>query len=188
MNGFELQYRDIVQKIIAETYLDSVDGDLFDLKVYCFHGRVESILFLQRPQTNLQKMFFDRNWVKLPYRNIPALCEAEIERPKNLELFIYLAETLAAGFNHVRVDFYLLNDGSLRFGEMTFTSIKRVRRVDTGRAGSDIGRLKYIARQKKQYQCLSCRMNRCKSLSWPVSHSILKKAKSVPVLRAGERR
>lgn len=123
MNGFELQYRDIVPKIIAEDYLDSFSGDLIDLKAYCFQGRVESILFCCGRQTNLQKVFFDRDWVKLPYSNMHALCEVNVDRPKNLELFIHLAETLAAGFKHVRVDFYLLNDGTLRFGEMTFTPL-----------------------------------------------------------------
>ena len=35
---------------------------------------------------------------------------------------IQLAEVLSKGFNHVRVDFYRLNDGTIYFGEMTFTS------------------------------------------------------------------
>ena len=35
---------------------------------------------------------------------------------------IGLAEKLAEGFPHVRVDFYVLNDGSIKFGELTFTS------------------------------------------------------------------
>ena len=35
---------------------------------------------------------------------------------------ISLAEKLCKNFEHVRVDFYVLNDDSIRFGEMTFTS------------------------------------------------------------------
>ena len=35
---------------------------------------------------------------------------------------IYFAEKLSEGFNHVRVDFYRLNNGKIYFGEMTFTS------------------------------------------------------------------
>ena len=45
-----------------------------------------------------------------------------IEKPSNLKLMIQLAEVLSKGFNHVRVDFYRLNDGTIYFGEMTFTS------------------------------------------------------------------
>ena len=44
------------------------------------------------------------------------------EKPARLQEMIALAEKLAAGFPQVRVDFYLLNDGSIKFGEMTFTS------------------------------------------------------------------
>ena len=48
--------------------------------------------------------------------------EEEIPRPQNLNLLISLSEKLAQGFAHVRVDFYILNDGSLKFGELTFSS------------------------------------------------------------------
>ena len=46
----------------------------------------------------------------------------DIKKPENLDKMINLAEKLAEGFNHVRVDFYNLNDGRIYFGEMTFTS------------------------------------------------------------------
>ena len=35
---------------------------------------------------------------------------------------ISLSERLAETFPHVRVDFYILNDGSIKFGEMTFST------------------------------------------------------------------
>ena len=33
-----------------------------------------------------------------------------------------IARTLSQGFTAVRVDLYALNDGSIKFGEMTFTT------------------------------------------------------------------
>ena len=45
-----------------------------------------------------------------------------IPSPPNLELLIDLAEKLAAGFPHVRFDFFLPIDGHNKFGEMTFSS------------------------------------------------------------------
>ena len=36
------------------------------------------------------------------------------------------SEILSKGFPHVRVDFYLLNDGSIKFGEMTFISLNGI--------------------------------------------------------------
>ena len=35
---------------------------------------------------------------------------------------IHVAEVLAEGFPHVRVDLYLLDDGTIKFGEMTFST------------------------------------------------------------------
>ena len=66
--------------------------------------------------------FYDLNWNKLPFTYSFPRNEDDITKPKNLELLIQLSEKLAEGFAHVRVDFYILNDGSLKFGEMTFTS------------------------------------------------------------------
>ena len=34
---------------------------------------------------------------------------------------VEIAEKLSSSFPYVRVDLYRLNDGSIRFGEMTFT-------------------------------------------------------------------
>ena len=47
--------------------------------------------------------------------------EETVEKPENLDTMLMLAEKLAEGFCLVRVDFYCLNDGSIKFGEMTFT-------------------------------------------------------------------
>ena len=33
---------------------------------------------------------------------------------------IGLAKILCEGFHYVRIDFYILNDGRIKFGEMTF--------------------------------------------------------------------
>ena len=45
-NSLELQYINIKPRIMAEKYFDKNKGDLYDYKVYCFDGRVESINFL----------------------------------------------------------------------------------------------------------------------------------------------
>ena len=66
--------------------------------------------------------FYDLQWNKLPFVYSYPQNPDEVPKPKNLELMINLAEKLAEGFPHVRTDFYVLNDGSIKFGEMTFTS------------------------------------------------------------------
>ncbi len=120
--GLELQYRDIVPKIIAEEYLENIDGDLFDYKFWCFNGKVEFVMFLSERAKELRMNNYDKDWNLLSFTYDYQNSDREIKRPKNLEEMIRLAEKLAEGFNHVRVDFYQLNDGQIKFGEMTFTS------------------------------------------------------------------
>ena len=124
--GYELQYLYIKPKIIAEKYLENINGDIYDYKVFCFNGKAESIMFLSNRKSHLKMSFYDLNWNKLDYVYSYPLNNDIFPKPKNLNLLIELAEKLATGFPHVRVDFYILNDGSIKFGEMTFTSFSGV--------------------------------------------------------------
>ena len=53
--------------------------------------------------------FYDLNWYKLGYLN-----KDIFPKPKNLKLLIELDEKLDEGFPHVTVDFYILNDSSIK--------------------------------------------------------------------------
>lgn len=43
------------------------------------------------------------------------------EKPKSLNKMLEIAQKLSSPFSYVRVDLYELNDGTVLFGEMTFT-------------------------------------------------------------------
>lgn len=120
--GLQLQYKDIKPRIIAEQYLENVDGDLYDYKFWCFDGKVEFIMFLSERSTKLKMNNYDINWNLLPFTYDHPNTEKQIAKPDKLTEMIKLAEKLSAGFPHVRVDLYQLNDGTIKFGEMTFTS------------------------------------------------------------------
>lgn len=124
--GLELHYSGITRKIIAEAYIENTgsnEGDLYDYKFWCFNGKVKYIQFLSERNTSGLKMaFYDLDWKKQDFVYSYPLDAKEIEKPDNLNEMITLAEKLAEGFNHVRVDFYRMDDGTLYFGEMTFTS------------------------------------------------------------------
>lgn len=120
--GLELHYMNIPPKIIAEQYLENINNDLYDYKVFCFDGKAESIMFLSDRKQKLKMSFYDLQWNKLPFVYSYPQNPDDIPKPMNLKLMKGLAEKLAEGFPHVRVDFYVLNDGSIKFGEMTFTS------------------------------------------------------------------
>lgn len=117
---FEMHYRDIKPLIIAEKYLENDKKHLSDYKVYCFNGEPKLIQYLEykgQPETAT----YDCSWNRLPYTFGKNPCENDISKPARLNELINLSKTLAKGFALVRTDFYILNSGDIKFGEMTFT-------------------------------------------------------------------
>ena len=57
----------------------------------------------------------------MPFNQMYPVEQQSIKRPDNLKEMITIAEKLATGFDHVRVDLYNSN-GKIYFGEMTFTN------------------------------------------------------------------
>ena len=119
---FEEHYRNIRPRIIGEEYLENLDGDIRDYKVFCFHGEPRYIMYLCDRKKGLKMAFFDLEWHRMPFVYTYPECDDYIPKPDNLVKMLMLTRKLCAEFNHVRVDWYILNDGSIKFGEMTFTS------------------------------------------------------------------
>lgn len=120
--GLELHYKLIKPLIIAEKYIENINGEVNDYKVFCFNGKARYIMFLTDRQTNLKMAFYDTDWKLMPFVYSYERLADEVPRPDNLDELIRISEMLAEGFPHVRVDFYRLNSGEYKFGEMTFTS------------------------------------------------------------------
>lgn len=139
--GLQLQYKNIVPRIIAEQYLENENGELFDYKFWCFNGKVEFIMFLSERTKNLRMNNYNKEWELLPFTYNYSNSEKRIKRPEKLEEMISLAEKLAKGFPHVRVDLYLLNDGTIKFGEMTFTSCNGTCRWSNEAINKHLGKL-----------------------------------------------
>ena len=120
--NLELHYKDIKPLIIAEEYIENEKEDLYDYKVWCFNGEPKYIMYLANRKKGLQMVFYDTEWKRMPFTYSVDVYEGEVPKPDNLEELLDISRKLSSGFNHVRVDFYRLNDGSYKFGEMTFTS------------------------------------------------------------------
>ena len=123
----ELQYQWCEPRIIAEAYLCNEIGDLHDYKFFCFEGQIACVGFVRGRMADSAEACYDQNWQKLPctYYTHPRI-EGEVNKPAGFERACQIARALSAGFEHVRVDLYILNDGSVRFGEMTFTTLSGV--------------------------------------------------------------
>ena len=117
----ELQYEDIVPKVFAEEYMENAGGDIYDYKIYCYGGEPRYTQFLCDRATGLRMAYFDNDWNKQVFRySQHALIAENIERPENFGEMLDVARTLAEGWPFVRVDLYRLDDGTVKFGEMTF--------------------------------------------------------------------
>lgn len=120
----ELQYRGVEKKLIIEEYLGSEDGSLpEDYKFYCFNGKPYCVMLCEGRDEGWPKFyFFDRNFklLRINRDSVNAPNGFTLPKPAGLDEAFEAAEILSGGFKFVRVDLYI-KDGSVYFGEMTFT-------------------------------------------------------------------
>lgn len=140
-NGLELNYKTIRPRIIAEEFLENGGGDLFDYKFWCFEGKVHYIMFLSERKRGLKMIFFNRDWERVDLSYEYPRNKNEIPKPPQIDRMIELSERLSAGLNHCRVDFYLLDNGEIKFGELTFSAASGSQRWDPPEADRMLGRL-----------------------------------------------
>lgn len=115
--SLEKYYSNIPPKIIVEKYLKE---DIIDYKFMCFNGKLELLfLCLNRTATNLNVDFYSKTWELMPFERHYKNSGKLIEKPKNYEKMVRIAEKLAIDFKFVRVDLYEIN-GKIYFGELTF--------------------------------------------------------------------
>lgn len=143
--GLELQYEHIERKIIAEKLL-SIDGqtDIWDYKFFAFDGEVKFIQVDIDRSINHRRNLYTPDWRLLPYEiSIPSAPEVVIPKPACLDEMIYVAEALAKGFIHVRVDLYLVNE-KIYFGELTFSHGSGVEEIRPESFNEELGKLMNI--------------------------------------------
>lgn len=120
--NFEEHYRYIVPSLICEEYIENSDGDIQDYKVFCFNGEPKYIMYLCNRKKGLRMAFYDLHWHRMPFVYTYPQYKGEVPKPYNLDKLLAISRSLCRGFKNVRIDWYILNDGSIKFGEMTFTS------------------------------------------------------------------
>ena len=118
----EWPYKDIKPRIIIEKLIENEDGtDIKDYKLFCFNGKVETILVCSNRKGNYKNTnFYNTNWELMPFtRENHTNTKEEISKPKNLDEMIQIGKLLSKDIPFVRVDLYEIN-GSIYFGELTF--------------------------------------------------------------------
>lgn len=121
-HGFQMQYKNIKPRIIAEKYISDKNGELNDFKFLCFNGKVYYCWVDLDRYGEHKRNIYDTDWNLQPWnQNQFTNTEEEIPKPKNYQKMLEIAKVLCEGFSHVRVDLYNV-DGKIYFGEMTFTN------------------------------------------------------------------
>lgn len=117
----ERQYRNIRPALLFEQVLGGGRaGGLVDYKFFCFHGKAVFVYVLIELGRK-RRLLYDLDWNKLAVR-YKSDNDGDYPRPAALDEMRRIAETLAEGFDFVRVDLYSVPEG-VRFGEMTFTPL-----------------------------------------------------------------
>ena len=120
----EWPYKNIKPRIIIEKYMaDKSMEDLNDYKIQCLDGKVDNIMVCvdRYKSTGVKYHYFDQNWNYLRYcvyRGIDAK-NVNVQKPKQLEEMLEIAEKLSKNLPQLRVDLYIINE-KIYFGELTF--------------------------------------------------------------------
>lgn len=120
--GREWPYKDVKPQILAEEYLENnCDEGLHDYKTWCFDGKVQYIQYITgRIHNATYEGFYDRQWNLQTFSYHNPLMKKSVLKPDCLTELIVLAEKLTENLPFVRVDFYILPNGQIKFGEITF--------------------------------------------------------------------
>lgn len=122
LNYREWPYKNVPKRIIAEKFIVDESGiELKDYKFFCFNGQVQCFKIDFDRYTSHKANYYDRDFNLLPFGEVmcPADHTIKFAKPKNFNLMLKLAESLALNIPFVRIDFYNI-DGKIYFGEITF--------------------------------------------------------------------
>jgi len=120
-SSLEWGYRGLPRRITAEPLLLGPNGaEVIEAVALTFGGKVAAIRVFLGGKDNPDRCdnWFDRNSVRLPFYSLKYRLGDYVLDPAMTERIIAAAEAVSAGFSHLRVDFYLTDEG-LRIGELT---------------------------------------------------------------------
>lgn len=118
--GFELQYKNIIPKIIIEPLMqDNENSKPVEIEIYCFNGKpkiFQKIIYSEPRAVNV----YDENYNNLNLKFLPDYVLMNEPADENIKHAVELSKVLAKDFKLVRVDWLIFNN-HIYFNEMTFT-------------------------------------------------------------------
>jgi len=116
--GIAWGYKNIKPHIVIESFLEENGKAPIDYKFWCFSGRVECISLHFDRFENHATLGFSRGFEPGGLRFDLPLYGGEYKPPSNWEEMVQVAESLAEGYDFIRVDLYNVR-GRIYFGELT---------------------------------------------------------------------
>lgn len=117
----EFSYNGIKNRVLAESFIDSEDGDLIDYKFFCNYGEVRFLYVVSnRLGDEFYLNYYDEDGQPIQlHDSIFKSSDKIMKMPDNFEIMKKYASILSKDFPIVRVDLYS-EFGKIYFGELTF--------------------------------------------------------------------
>ncbi|KNZ42032.1 ATP-grasp fold amidoligase family protein [Acetobacterium bakii] len=115
----EWPYKNVKPRIICEQFISENDTVPDDYKVLCFNGKAKLIEVHSDRFGNHHQDFYNGKWHKMKISQGFNTSDQRLEKPRAFDQMIAMSETLAREMNHVRIDWFIVQD-KLYFGEITF--------------------------------------------------------------------
>lgn len=113
----ERNYKYLKPRVIVEPLIFN-SKDLMDYRIFCYEGKVRLICIDIGKYSSYQRVFYDSDWIKQDFSLHYPLYKGDLEKPKNLNEMLTIAEKLSVDFDFIRVDLY--SDGiNCLVGEIT---------------------------------------------------------------------
>ena len=122
--SYEWCYKNIKPKIICEQYIEQMDSNLVDYRIFCFNGVANYIIIdynakIFNVNAKYLRSVYNKNWEKLDIQIFHPVNKSIIEKPYCFAKMLSMSDKLSKKFIHVRVDFYIINNKPI-VGELTF--------------------------------------------------------------------
>lgn len=146
----EWGYKKVNRKIIIERFITDKKGNIpKDYKFQVVNGKVAFIQVFYDRFSNLKNSNFSKDWQFMNFK-WPYTMGIKLDKPKNLEKMISLAEMLGSAFTHARIDFYSV-DGAIYFGEITHYPSSGLAKFKPEKFDFELGKQWRIKQWKKKF-------------------------------------
>ena len=136
----ERHYSPIKPRIIIEKYIGELDALPVEYKIHVFNGVAKSMYVVTGRGKDIRYNNYYIDWKPFDGSQFNGWKKTDykLEKPKNWDEMVKIAEKLGEKFPFVRVDLYNIN-GKIYFSEMTFTPAKGTLILDDDRCDFEMG-------------------------------------------------